>query len=232
MKLSYSFLPAVLSLIMSTIANGAETAKPWEWSPAERAQRRLDRNGRIDRIRAYEIKNARREQRTHTTSVDQGDVIDGTANPELFFPTELLQRLIVSSFIDLPQVYPLVVRQRSTDLFRSDVEWEYFQSVTADLAELLQRDIQLRKARRNAPSSGRVRIDKLILETHAQRCVAMASALRTLRNRFGRQRFDRMLYEIVPPGHLMSWGSRVATEGSDPFEADVQKRLRDEENCQ
>jgi hypothetical protein len=49
--------------------------------------------------------------------VPVADVIDGSKHPERFFATELFEYLVRSAFVTLPEVYPQVIRQRSTDFF-------------------------------------------------------------------------------------------------------------------
>jgi hypothetical protein len=43
-------------------------------------------------------------------------------------------------------------------------------------------------------------------DVRARQCASMAAALRTLRAHFGRERFDRRLYETVSPGFGISMG--------------------------
>jgi hypothetical protein len=193
----------VLAFILSSNLHAAEK-QPWEWTPAERAQARLDPAKRLERLRANG--GDRRE----------GDVIDGNRNPELYFATELFEYLVRSAFVTLPTVYPKVVRQRSSDLFVDPAEWERFSAIVADYANVLRQE-----------EAAVTALDKATVSAlRSKKCPAEARALRAARRAFGRTRFDRMLYEIVP-------SSRKTAFGADGNLAAMTKLALDrEERCQ
>lgn len=234
------FAAASLQLLIGLHSLAQSPKEPWLWTKEERVRALLDPDQRSARSRASDAKEARMTAKhgvpgppaaTRSTS-SAADVIDGTENPELFFPTELFHDLVLNSFITLPQVYPRVVLQRSSDLFHRGDEWDFFRSVTTEFAHLLQRERELRKLRVRAPASERPRIDREIGHVREAQCPAMATALRALRERFGPERFDRMLYEVVPPGHSISFGRDIAQNSKGGLQMHVKEQVRNEEECQ
>ena len=187
----------------------------WEWTPAERAQSRRDAGERRERVAAF-----RGKQSVVSQAIDgvprPADVIDGKRNPELFFVSELFEYLVRSSFVTLPTVYPQVVQQRSSDLFRNPAEWNQFTAIASDYAGVVRQELDAAKAL----DADRVRA----LQT--DKCVAAARALREARRTFGRQRFDRMLYETVPVSLVTSFSADT------DFDLSIGRALEREERCQ
>ncbi|HSP15156.1 MAG TPA: hypothetical protein VLV78_10440 [Thermoanaerobaculia bacterium] len=162
----------LMTITVCALSLLAASRGPWEWTAAERAQAR---------------------QGVH--------VIDGDVNPELFFPTELFETL-VRSLVNMPAVYPQMVRQRSSDLFRNLAEWGRFREIVADYA------VTLEEERAAADALDKAKVSALQERKQADAC----HALREARRAFGRERFDRMLYETVPPGTKTSFTSDTAFE--------------------
>jgi hypothetical protein len=193
----------VLSLVASLgIAVAADAKQPWEWTSRERADARRDPAKRRERLREDEA-----ERRTWPASAKHlpppADVINGAKHPELFFVTELFEYLVRSAFVTLPEAYPHVVRQRTSDLFKDDADWKRFASIAADYAAVLR------------------------TEHDAERkCAAEARALREARRTFGKTRFDRMLYETVP----VSMESSFSADTN--FEVSIGSALARDERCQ
>ena len=208
-------LPATFLLIAVAFGSAADDLsalrdprKPWNWTAAERVKARRDPTQRDRRIATY-------RQRAGTPG-PVADVIDGSATPELFFPGELFEYLVRSSFVTLPQAYPGVVRQRTSDLFRETMEWETFRAITAGYASVLA-DEQAALRRGDA---------RAISALQDRKCAAAADAFRAARQAFGRERFDRMLYEVVPVSIKVSY-SRDTN-----FEVVLAKALERESRCQ
>lgn len=196
-------------------AASSQTKQPWQWTAQERAAARRDPARRADRVGAYEREG--RPSRAMTSSfASVADVIDGSRNPELYFPTELFEYLVRSAFITLPRVYPHVIQQRSSDLFRSQDEWDRFAGITAKYAEILKEETSAAQ-RQDAAA---------VAALGAEKCAAEAQALRAARHAFGRERFDRMLYEAVPQ-------SMITTFSMDTdFDKAIGSAVQREERCQ
>jgi len=209
----------VMSLIACTrlmvLPAAASTKQPWEWTPQERAEARRDPAKRLERLR-----DGRSEPRALGVSAKSvapvADVIDGGKHPELFFVAELFEYLVQSAFVTLPEVYPQVIRQRSTDLFRSPEDWKRFAAIVANYSLVLKEEHGAANA-----------LDRSALSAiQSRKCIAEARALREARRTFGKARFDRMLYETVPVS--MSRSYSIDTD----FETSINGALGHEERCQ
>lgn len=184
---------------------------PWAWTTAERVTARRDPLQRLDRLRTADANRA-----LEPKSLDQpkpADLIDGATHPELFFPSELFEHLVTSGFVALPQAYPEVVRQRSSDLFRERRDWDRLGVIVNKYVEFLKAD------RAGRPSATTSRGSE-----NSTRCKASADALEEARRTFGRDRFDRMLYEAVAPSLYRTFS--VATDLEKVIEVAVSKERR------
>ena len=215
-----------LGALCFSISAVAQARAPWQWSARERAAAISDPAQRSKRLREHEERNAKRERRSPHASVEGGDVFHGSTHPELFFPTELYRSLVTAAFIRLPTIYYLVVEQHTSDLFLDPADWEYLRSVSTEYVSLIAREEALRSQRALGVKAERSQLEREIAAIQRDECVAMAAALRTLRARFGRERFDRTLYEVQTPSLSVSFSH------SDAVEPHVRRALAVEENCQ
>jgi hypothetical protein len=213
----------LICILLIAGTTGEAQTPPWKWSVEDRARLRGDVEQRRARNQRHEERNATIEHRAPIATFDESDLIEGSTNPELFFPTELFRQLVKSAFISNPTIYPQVVRDRTSDLFTRTEDWQYFATIVDDYATLLQREVQLGQLAAQAPGSDRARISNQLAAVQREQCRAMKSALTSARGKFGRDRFDRMLYEVVPPGLLISYG--------DP-DNQLKEVLRQERDCQ
>lgn len=207
----YGWLILCLSITLQAANPSPSDApkKPWEWTAAERAAARRDPARRLERVRA-----AVAGKRSLAGQRAPLDIIDGTRNPELFFPTELFEMLVRSSFVLLPNTYPHVIRQRSTDLFRNPAEWDEFVVIVRDYADVIKQEASAANA-----------IDgKRVTELQGTKCAIAARALREARRQFGRERVDRMLYETVSTTRSFGWDTDL--------EKTIGNALAREERCQ
>jgi hypothetical protein len=205
----------VTCLGIAASAAAADTKMPWEWTSRERAEARRDPVKRRERVRAEDD-----ERRTWPASAKRlpraADVIDGAKHPELFFVTELFESLVRSAFVTLPDAYPHVVRQRTSDLFTDADDWKRFAAIAVGYAAVLRTE-------HNAANA----LDKnAVSAMQSQKCAAEARALREARRTFGKTRFDRMLYETVPVSMKTSFSA-----GTD-FEVSIGSALARDERCQ
>jgi hypothetical protein len=196
-------------------AFAANPRPPWDWTPAERAQARLDLGKRVERIRAYEGE-LRTSGMPPAYVQAAGDFIDGDSHPELFFVTELFEILVRSSFVTLPTAYPELIRQRSNDLFKDRAEWDQFATIVAEYADVLKEE----------QAAADVLNKMGVSAAQSRKCAAAARALREARRTFGRVRFDRTLYETVPAG------MRTLFSIDTDFDKAIAMALKREEGCQ
>jgi hypothetical protein len=208
----------ILLIVCASVVDSsaiASTKQPWEWTPQERADARRDPAKRLERLR-----DGKSEAGAFGASAKSvapiADVIDGGRHPELFFETELFEYLVQSAFVTLPEIYPQVIRQRSTDLFRNPADWKRFAAIVANYSSVLREEHSAANA-----------LDRSAISAiQSRKCAAEALALREARRTFGRTRFDRMLYETVPVS--MSRSYSIDTD----FETSINSALGREERCQ
>jgi len=214
-----------IATVCFSVSAEAQARAPWQWSADDRAAALSDPAQRSKRVKEHEERKAKREGRSpHET--EGGDVLDGSMHPELFFPTQLYRSLVRSAFVKLPTIYHLVVQQHTSDLFLLPADWEYLRSVSAEYAGLIAREEALQRQRTSSPKAERAQVDREIATVQRDECRAMATALRTLRARFGRERFDRTLYEVETPDLSMRFSH------SEGVELHVKRALAIEDNCQ
>ncbi len=161
----------------------------WDWSPGERAQARMDRDARSARV--AEARRAKAPDGSQIT-LRCDDVIDGSHHPELLFPIELF-RDFVGSTVRLPKVFPRVVQATSSDLFRTDAEWAGMTALIDPYAAVVREIDQLARAMGRNGQRHSTQLDAL----NRQEARLRTTTLRALREKYGRTRVDRMLYEVV-----------------------------------
>jgi len=206
-------LPALLVLNGVGFAAGSPK-KPWQWTAEERAAVLRDSTARTERVRAYEQKGRAARVRVGGSAV-AADVIDGNEHPELYFPTQLFEHMVRVAFAMPPGAYRHVVLQRSTDLFSNKADWDRFVEIASPYAQVLNDE----KTKADA-------LDKhAVSAIQGRKCAAEAAALRQERRAFGKERFDRMLYEAVAPTMVTTFS--VDTD----FATSIGKTLEREERC-
>jgi hypothetical protein len=218
---------SVLVLALALCASAAMAKEPWRWTAKERAGVRLDaaqRNARVQSHAKKQAENRGRAKAAEVSAAQGGDVIDGATNPELFFPTELFRGFVTSTFVTLPEAARADIGMRSRQLFTTDADWDRLAEVAGDYAGYLQRERQLLQAQASAPAADRARVDAELEKLRRTECPALAKALRGARAAFGRDAFDRFLYEVVAPVRLVTY--------SPGSEADVAALVNREEACQ
>jgi len=128
------------------------------------------------------------------------DAFDGRSHPELFLPHEVFDELVKLAFSGSPRSSQII-----HDGFKHDVSrlgfpadfWERLYSLSAlyiaDLGDLsaLAAGIQKQTGR------GRERAQERLTAKQVDLCRSRAEALEAARREFGRERFDRFLYEVI-----------------------------------
>ena len=182
MKVGFALL-ALLALV----ASGQEKSLPkateaWKWTIEQRIAARLDPAGLAERRRVAALNNS-----DGPPANPAPFVIEGSKNPELFLPHELMSFLITDVML------PGDDRHRATyDPVLADFHWEpatFWNDVRSAAAEYLRLADQV-------PGRGR---SKLVSE---QLCGFRAAALAELRQKY--PRFDEFLYVAVAPRETVS----------------------------
>jgi hypothetical protein len=174
-----------------------------------------------------------RDGRAHTLGRKPAppfDVIEGNRNPELLFPTELFPIFIRRTFITLPKVYPMTLREYSRDLFRNPEELTRLEPLVAGYVSTLRRELEL--GERLAAVAGRERaaVVEQLEKNKTEQCRELALALRAVRRQYGRERFDRFLYEAVTKNlTIVSEPPGAANGDSSEY---LRNAIRIEKECQ
>lgn len=175
-----------------------ETKQAWEWTLEERIAHRT--NVELARERVVAAK------RTQTSSADNlerrrtVDAFDGKTHPELFLPHEVFEQLISMAFWRDPRSGQLIRDDLLPEIKRHGLPedfWERLEAVSAvyngDFWALKDIGAGVRE------QSGRRRrqAEEAMALKQADICRSGAEAFAAARIGFGRERFDRFLYEVI-----------------------------------
>lgn len=186
-------------LVCSASIRAADPAKPWEWTLEERLAVRLDPEKLAKR---QEIEDAasrvmgRELQRRHTA---QNYAIEGSRNPELFLPHELFDMLLTGFVPDAKRQAHQRASMRPGIVaagFDEEIFWAKLRSAASQYIDTY-----------TYPAPGRSRSS-----VPYAMCRDAFLALNASRQVFGRETFDRLLYEVVAPGTQFA----EATSAPDP----------------
>ena len=184
---------ALVLLITSSVPGQAKKKAPWLWTLEERIAEITNRERARERVAE---RRAQEPQASHDPRVV--DDFNGRAHPELFLPVEVFEQLLRLTFInDTPAT------QELRDAWMPQVTghglpadfWDRLETISAAyvaetraVTELLRTEHQLLDAKRRPD---------LLAARHDSVCRTRADALERARREFGRERFDRFLYEVI-----------------------------------
>ena len=190
------------SLVLLLVASGlsAQTSKSWLLSLEERIALRT--NPELARQRLHD----RGQMRVSATSLGNPaavpfvDSFDGRTHPELFLPHEVFGELIKLAFSESSRTGQVVREGFVPAVKRHGLPpdfWSQLQSVSAVyIADLLAvNDIRAGARQKSGPA--RERGEKALALRSRDLCRSRAEALTAARTTFGRERFDRFLYEVI-----------------------------------
>lgn len=182
-------------------AQKPDSSKPWLWTTEQRLAARFDPAAIRDRQEAYERRLTPAQQAymapqpgENLNSEGARYIIDGSRNPELFLPSELVEGLLISGFDP-----DLTRRHLSRDLYREGISTL---GLTEDEFWSLLLSIEDRS---------RTAAEKSSADVDVVQCRTLAGILDTFRKRFGHQRFDQFLYKTMAPHAVTSNVTNSAT---------------------
>lgn len=188
--------PLVLLLVMPAAAQQlpqkGTVSSPWTWDENQRIEARLA------------AANASRQAAGRLASSSQAAefTIDGTTHPELFLPHELMRRVLRGVSSD--PLFRAGFRTQLSEAIRhagfdeADF-WSVLDRIGAHHAQLSRRSADLRSALDRSNPTERRLLEPRADAASAEVCSARVEALQDARAAFGRERFDRFLYEGVAP---------------------------------
>jgi hypothetical protein len=183
-------LSGAVVLLAVLSPSGGTKKQPWLWSPDERINERF----------SPESIEARKQLATsHTRTVPPTmSPINGDTHAELFFPWELMDRLL-----RMQTVTPSGLRW-TREPYRKHIEtagWDYdafWSELEANAIDYLILFRELQQHQRPANTANAQRTDRERITS--QICAARAAALNAMRQTYGDVAFDRFLYSAMAPG--------------------------------
>ncbi len=194
-------ITAALPMVVLTFAVAARgqgsQRPPWKWTDEERIAKRYDPASMHSREDAYVAK-------TEGAAVAIGrDVVDGDKNPGLFLPIDLYRALLMRAFSPVPeasQVFRDGYQSKSGGLRIDDDFWQRLERTARPYLDSIETQRALGKEYQTAHPGRRAEIDRQADEFGKEDCRLRVQNLETARATFGREAFDRFLYEAVAPG--------------------------------
>jgi hypothetical protein len=199
-------------VLVTTSTTGPLTAKPaWEWSDEERIRARFDPASIHERSAAHAATHPLSAQSVDNSRSASQYVIDGSRDPALFLPVELLDVLLQGLHSDAAfrahARVALAQGIRRTG-YQEDDFWNKLQRLSEPYRALLSQPnrFTIQYVKRPDGTIGSFPID-------IGRCVARSSLLQNARATFGAQKFDQFLYTAVAPE---VWRGGGGTHSVDP----------------
>lgn len=188
--------PALLvtALFLADGARGQDSPRPaWQWTEEERIAKRYDPSSMRSREGAFFADTPGPLHRGR-------DVVEGAKNPALFLPFELFQSLLMKTFSPLPeasQVFRDVYQERFGGAWFGDDFWQRLEQTARPYLDSIRTQRARAKEYQEAPPERRAEIDSQADELGQEACRLRVQSLETVRAAFGREAFDRFLYEAV-----------------------------------
>lgn len=181
-------------LFLAAAARGQDSPRPpWKWTDEERLAKRYDPSSMRSRESAFFAD-------TPGATPAGRDVVQGAKDPELFLPWELYQSLLMRAFSPLPeasQVFRDVYQERFGGAWFGGDFWQRLEQTARPYLDSIKTQRALAKEYQEAHPGRRAEIDRQADEFGKEDCRLRVQSLETVRATFGREAFDRFLYEAV-----------------------------------
>lgn len=179
-----------LLMVLATPGPASESPKPpWLWTADERIAQRVDPAAR----RARRVRDLPKVRKVATG----WSPINGSEEPQLFFPWELMRSLVLSADAQAPyglnrrEHYRVTIQRAGWDY---DEFWRTLESAAAPYIALMRQSAEAQRA-----SRGRADLKEL----DALICAVQADMPVAAYNHFGANAFNEFLYTTVaPPLHM------------------------------
>ena len=194
-------------------APGSPAKPAWEWSDDERIRARFDPASIRERAAAHAAampRYAHAQAQSAEEPKSSQHIIDGSRDPGLFLPVELLDVLLQGLRSDaafrMPMRVALAKGIREMGYSENDF-WNKLQQLSAPYSALTSRPSNMTVQRVKTPDG---KITSFPIDV--DRCVARYNLLQSARTTFGAQVFQRFLYTAVAPEVRQA----VTTQQIDP----------------
>ena len=195
---AFAILAISSNLFAQPGPQGGDTKPPWLWSADERVQERF----RPDAAAARRESAMRRMRK----APDGMWPIDGNVNPELFFPWELMDRLLRFQSAE-PSRLILMREALRGDIASAgwdyDDFWRELDGAAGNYNAAFRQALDEQEASRGRRES---RSPDRAAAVDLEICRSRAEALRAMRERFGRESFDKFLYTAMARGYV-TWSN-------------------------
>ncbi len=186
---------------------------PWRLSLEERVALRT--NPSLARERARRVRGTATEGAAAAYEPQElADDFDGKTHPELFLPHEVFDELISMAFLSSPHGRYVLQTGLAPEVRRHGLPqdfWEQLESISSTFTAESQsvRDLLAAVQQRH---NDQVDPQAALAAGHTAVCRSRAAALAAARETFGRERFDRFLYEVVAANMFMTSDRLVSAE--------------------
>ena len=196
----------LLALLAAAWAASAMTAPPskpiWQWTTDERLAARFDEAARIQRVAAFEAQRAISHARAVALPRRPADSIHGSEHPELLMPFEIFTSFTEAAYGADDDVARHVQRDATVQASKLGLPPEFLPTLRKQARAFIAMQREERTLKQQIftggmtdPQSGMARLREL----QKSECASRATAMRSLRARFGAS-FDRFLYSAIAPG--------------------------------
>lgn len=198
-----------------------EGKRAWAWTDRERLAARYDPT-----FVSHRLATAIQDKRVGGDVAQVAVIIDGDRNPELIMPAELMAG-VAMAYSDDPGVRGKWRAQWAAGSeFLGEDFWPRLYVACRPFIDADVESSRLQREMRVAPEGERENLKEKWSAVNASICPTRAGALAAARATFGRERFDRFLYEVIARGQVVR-----STAASTP-EASAEMLLWIEGGCQ
>jgi hypothetical protein len=195
-----SMLVLLAALVAVPLIAQSTTKPAWQVPVEERISRRTNAGLALERARTGKRMQTAAVQSRSGETRPVADAFDGQTHPELFLPFEVFRKLVSVAFYGPPHTCQLVREGHMDEVRRHGLPedfWQRLEAISAiHVADLWAMD-DLSTAVREARGAARKRAEDALALKHDDICRSRADALAAARQEFGRERFDRFLYESI-----------------------------------
>lgn len=173
---------------------------PWTLTVEERIARRTSTELAAQRVRDGSPVEATSVRPTSPSLRPFVDSFDGKRHPELFLPHEVFDELIKLAFSGSPRASQTIHDGFSRDAKRLGLPadfWKRLHSLSTTYLADLSDVSSIGAGSLRQKGRARERAEEILASKETALCRSRADALNAARAAFGRERFDRFLYEVI-----------------------------------
>jgi hypothetical protein len=198
-------VPALVLTLVSLRTEAQPAKAAWQWTDEERVASRIDAASAASRVN--EARAQTEPGRIHSdvwNTPRPFDIIAGARHPELFLPYEVFQSLLDGA-LRVDDATAAGTRKTLDPFIHAlGLPGDFWQTVrrqSAPFLSSLQAELDVRGLMFRGDAKAAQRLPAL----HELTCRTRADALEGLRRTFGRETFDRFLYEAFAPNMGSTW---------------------------